>query len=53
MSGNKTKLFKSYFLYLIDPRFPDNGKIEFVFGPNQDAVVPGLFIFFYHFSLPV
>ncbi|XP_048774489.1 tensin-1-like isoform X3 [Ostrea edulis] len=23
-----------------DPRFPDNGKIEFVFGPNQDAVVP-------------
>lgn len=38
--------FKLYFLYLIDPRFPDNGKIEFVFGPNQDAVVPGLFIFF-------
>lgn len=36
--------FKLYFLYLIDPRFPDNGKIEFVFGPNQDAVVPGLFI---------
>lgn len=53
MSGNKTKFFKLYFLYLIDPRFPDNGKIEFVFGPNQDAVVPGLFIFFYHFSLPV
>lgn len=44
MSGNKTKFFKLYFLYLIDPRFPDNGKIEFVFGPNQDAVVPGLFI---------
>lgn len=46
MFGNKTKFFKLYFLYLIDPRFPDNGKIEFVFGPNQDAVVPGLFIFF-------
>lgn len=46
MSGNKTKSFKLYFLYLIDPRFPDNGKIEFVFGPNQDAVVPGLFILF-------
>lgn len=52
MSGNKTKFFKLYFLYLIDPRFPDNGKIEFVFGPNQDAVVPGLFIV-YHFSLHV
>ncbi|XP_062583905.1 tensin-1-like isoform X3 [Saccostrea cucullata] len=23
-----------------DPRFPDNGKVEFVFGPNQDAIVP-------------
>lgn len=46
MSGNKTTFFKLYFLYLIDPRFPDNGKIEFVFGPNQDAVVPGLFILF-------
>lgn len=52
MSGNKTNFFKLYFLYLIDPRFPDNGKIEFVFGPNQDAVVPGLFIV-YHFSLHV
>lgn len=51
MSGNETKLFKLYFLYLIDPRFPDNGKIEFVFGPNQDAVVPGLFIIFAYMYL--
>lgn len=51
MSGNKTKFFKFYFLYLIDPRFPDNGKIEFVFGPNQDAVVPGLFIIFAYMYL--
>lgn len=50
MFGNKIKFFKLYFLYFIDLRFLDNGKIEFVFGLNQDVVVLGLFIFYY-FSL--